>query len=221
MKKILTVTLAFALFAGAAQAQTKDSSRHHRKGGHEGHQMMAKKLDLTADQQAKLKTIREAQHQEMKALRENKSLTAEQSKAQRLELQKKYRSQFESVLTSTQKEQLAKQKSEWKNKEGKKGSFNKDGKHQKGGKDFKRGGGFGQDLNLSQDQKDKMQKMRADSKTRFESIRNDKNLSDEQKKEKMKEFKNQQHEQMKSILTPEQLEKLKSGKKTRSEKSTK
>ena len=217
MKKILTVTLAIALFAGAAQAQTKDSSRHHRKGGHE---MMAKKLDLTADQQAKLKTIREAQHQEMKALRENKSLTAEQSKAQRLELQNKYRSQFESVLTSAQREQLAKQKSEWKNKEGKKGSFNK-GKHQKGGKDFKRGGGFGQDLNLSQDQKDKMQKMRVDSKTSFESIRNDKSLTEEQKKEKMKAFKQQQHEQMKSILTPEQLEKLKAGKKSRSGKNTK
>lgn len=219
MKKILTVTLAFVLFAGAAQAQTKDTSRHHRKGG--GHDMMAKKLDLSADQQAKLKAIREAQHQDMKALKENKSLTADQSKAQRQELQEKYRTQFESVLTTSQKEQLSKQKSEWKNKEGKKGSYKKDGMHQKDGKDFKRTRGFGQDLNLSQDQKDKMQKMNADSKSRFESIRNDKSLTEEQKKEKMKEFKKQQHEQMKSILTPEQLEKLKVGKKSRSEKNTK
>ena len=76
MKRILIATLAIVLFAGAAQAQTKDTARHHQKhlqhkGG--GHDMMAKQLNLTADQQAKLKSIREQEHKEMKALKNSSS----------------------------------------------------------------------------------------------------------------------------------------------------
>ena len=206
MKKIITATLAFVLFAGAAQAQTKDSS-HHRKGGHE---MMAKQLNLTADQQAKLKSIREQEHKDMKALKENKSLTADQLKTQRTELHKKYRAQSESVFTPEQKQQLAKLKSEHKGKNGKGKGFKKDGQANRsnGHKGFQRGEGFQKELNLTQDQKDKMAKLRAESKTSFESIRKDQSLTDDQKKAKMQELRKQQSEQMKSILTAEQLEKM-------------
>src|SRR5215217_3531621 len=115
MKRILTATLAFVLFAGAAQAQTKDSTRHHQKHQRKGGADMAKQLNLTADQQARLKAIREQEHSEMKALKTG-SLTAEQLKAQREALHKKYRSQVESVFTAEQKQQLEKLKSERKAK---------------------------------------------------------------------------------------------------------
>jgi len=217
MKKIITATLALVLFAGAAEAQTKDST-HHRKGGHE---MMAKQLNLTADQQAKLKSIRQQEHNEMKALKENKSLTADQLKTQRTELHKKYRTQSETVFTPEQKQQLAKWKSEHKGKEGK--GFKKDGQanHSKGDKGFQRGEGFQKELNLTQDQKDKMAKLRANSKTSFESIRKDQSLTDDQKKAKMMELRKQQSEQMKSILTPEQLEKMNSFRKEHGARNTK
>jgi Spy/CpxP family protein refolding chaperone len=214
MKKILTATLAFVLFAGAAQAQTKDSTGRHHKAGHE---MMAKQLNLTADQQAKLKAIHEQERTEMKALTGNKSLTADQLKSQRSELHKKYRTQTESVFTAQQKQQLEKMKSERKGK-----GFKKDGQaNAKGQKGFQRGEGFQKDLNLTQEQKDKMAKLRADSKSSFESIRKDQSLTDDQKKAKMQDLRKQQSEQMKSILTAEQLEKLNSFRKEHAGRNTK
>jgi Spy/CpxP family protein refolding chaperone len=212
MKKILTATLAFVLFAGAAQAQTKDSTRHH-KGGHE---QFAKQLNLTSDQQAKLKAIHQQERTEMTALKNNKSLTADQLKSQRQELHKKYRSQSESIFTADQKQQMAKMKSEWKakGKEGRKGK-GKDAQARwnKDGKGFKKGGEFQKELNLTQDQKDKMAKLRTDSKSSFDAIKNDNSLTDAQKKEKFQSLRKQQGEQMKSILTAEQLEKMKAARK--------
>ncbi|MFL5810998.1 MAG: Spy/CpxP family protein refolding chaperone [Flavisolibacter sp.] len=219
MKKIFTATLAFVLFAGAAQAQTKDTTEHHRNGGHE---MMVKELNLTADQQAKLKSIHEQERNEMKALKD-KSLTADQLKAQRTELHKKYRTQTESVFTPAQKQQMEKMRSEWKAKGGHEKKARKDDQanRSQGEKGFKRGESFQKELNLTQDQKDKMARLRADSKTSFESIRKDQSLTDDQKKVKMHDLRKQQSEQMKSILTAEQLEKMNSFRKERAAKNTK
>ena len=110
MKKILTATLAFALFAGAAQAQVKtDSARHHQKGGHE---MMGKQLNLTSDQKAQLKTIHEAERKDMVLLKSNTSLSKEQQRTQRMELHKKYSDQMQALLTPDQKVQMEKRKTE-------------------------------------------------------------------------------------------------------------
>ena len=218
MKKILSVALAFMLFTVAAQAQTRDTVRKH-KGNRE---MAVSQLNLSEDQKAKLKAIRENQRNEMKSLKDA-SLSAEQQKARREELHKKYNEQVQSVYTPAQKAQLEQMKGEWKSKakEGKKPG-KKDGmsKDRKGDKGFRKGGDFAKDLNLTADQKERMEKMRSASKSEFESVKNDKNLSDDQKKAKMQELRKQQHEQMKSILTAEQLEKMKSKKKDHSKKVT-
>jgi len=201
MKKILTGALAFVLFAGVAQAQTKDSSWHH-KGGHE---MGMKQLNLTADQQAKLKAIHEQERQEMKSLNTG-SLTADQSKEQKQALHKKYRAQIESVLTPEQKAQMQKMHADPKGQKGKNG---------KDGKDFSKRGDFQKQLNLTQAQQDKMAELRKSSKSQFESIKNDKSLTDSQRKEKFQAIRKQQQEEMKSILTREQLEKMQSFRKDR------
>lgn len=211
MKKIFTGVLAFVLFAGAAQAQ--DSSRHNHKGPNP----MATQLNLTADQQARLKSLREQQRTELQAIRSNTSLSAEQQKAQAGELRKKYRAQTEAIFTPDQKAQMEKMRSEWKAK-GKEARKGAKGDHRKGG--FKKGK-FGQDLGLSQEQKDRMASLRQESRKQFDAIRNDKSLSDEQKKAKLADLRKQQHESMKSILTPEQQQKLQSMKKDRGAKNTK
>ncbi len=212
MKRILTGALTLLLFAGAAQAQKKDSVKH---GHHKGRTEMVAKLNLTADQQAKLKSIREAQHAEMKALHANQSLKAEQKKAAREELFKKYSAQTKAVYTPAQQAELDKMKAAWKNKakEGKQGrKQGKDGKH---GKDFKKGGDFQKELNLTEDQKTKMSGLREDFKKQFETLRNDQSLSAEQKKEKSKELRKAQQDKMKSILTKDQVEKMESARKNR------
>ena len=62
-----------------------------------------------------------------------------------------------------------------------------------------------------------MAKMRESYKGQFEAIKDNKSLTDEQRKEQMKALKQKQHEEMKSILTKEQAEKIQSSKKPRKE----
>lgn len=214
MKRIITGALALVLFAGAAQAQTKKDTAgfHHRQG----REMMAQQLNLTADQQAKLKSIHDAQRKEMEALK-TKSLTAEQSKEQRMALHKKYQEQMQSVLTPDQKDQMKKFKAERKEKGGKKGEWKKGGK--KG--IAKKGGEFQKDLNLTQAQKDQLSKLRTDSKSQMESIRNDQSLTQDQKKEKIYSLMKDQQEKFKTVLTKEQVEKLQSSRKERQSRNTK
>jgi len=213
MKRILTGALVFMLFAGSAQAQSKqDTARHHHKDGRE---MMAKQLNLTADQQAKLKTIHENERKEMEALK-TKSLTADQFKTQRKDLHKKYQGQVQEVLTPAQKAQMETFMAERKQNGGKKGQW------QKGGNDMtKRGGEFQKELNLTQTQKDQLSKMRSEVKSQVQSIRNDQSLTQDQKKEKMHSLKKEEQQKFKSVLTKEQLDKLESMKKEHKDRATK
>jgi len=213
MKRILTGALALVLFAGAAQAQSKkDTARHHHR---DGRQMMMKQLNLTTDQQAKLKAIRENQHKEMETLK-TKSLTADQFKTQRKDLHKKYQEQMQSVLNPAQKAQMEKFKAEKKQNHAKKGQWKKDGKGV-----TKRGGDFQKELNLTQAQKDQLSKMKTDTKGQMETIRNDQSLTQDQKKEKIHYLKKDKQEKFKSVLTKEQLEKLETAKKERKDRVTK
>jgi Spy/CpxP family protein refolding chaperone len=195
MKKILTGMLAIALFAGAAQAQ--DTTKHRDHKGQK--QMVSKKLNLTEDQKARIKSINDSRRTEIQALN-NTALTVDQRKGKMKELHQKYQTQMQSVLTPDQKEQM---KSFKEKSKGKKGEL---GRHH-GAK------GKMESLNLSQDQKDRMQKMRESYKGQFGAIRDNKSLTDDQRKEQMKSLKQKQHEDMKSILTKEQADKMQSFKK--------
>lgn len=214
MKRILTGALALVLFAGAAQAQTKsDSSRFHHRQGRE---MMAQQLNFTVAQQAKLKSIHDAQRKEMEALK-TKSLTAEQSKEQRKALHKKYKEQMQSILTPVQKDQMKKLEAERKENGGRKGEWKKGGKKNI----TKRGREFQKDLNLTEAQKSQLSKLRTDSRSQTESIRKDQSLTQDQKKEKIHSLRKDQQEKFKSVLTKEQVQKLQSARKQRQDGVTK
>jgi hypothetical protein len=66
-----------------------------------------------------------------------------------------------------------------------------------------------------------MEKLRSVFRSQYEALRGDNSLSQDQKKEKMKALMEQQHAQMKNILTKEQLEKMESFRKDRTPKNTK
>lgn len=68
------------------------------------------------------------------------------------------------------------------------------------------------DLNLTQDQKDQLQKMREETKVQREKIQNDANLSHEQKEAKFKELRKENKEKFASVLTDHQKAKLKEAK---------
>lgn len=78
-----------------------------------------------------------------------------------------------------------------------------------------------QELNLSADQQAKMTKLNTEFKAKSESIRSNTALSQEQKKEQFKSAAQQHRDQVKSILTKEQIEKLEAAKGKRAAKNTK
>ena len=72
---------------------------------------MYQDLNLTKDQQDKVKLIQDKQKEEMQTVHNNSALTQEQQKEQMGTIRKKYNEQIEVLLTPEQKEKLkAKQK---------------------------------------------------------------------------------------------------------------
>jgi Spy/CpxP family protein refolding chaperone len=218
MKRIITSALVIMLTIGAAQAQsTTDKHAGHKKE----HKQVFDDLNLSADQKARLQSIRENFKKQSADLKNNTSLSAEQRQARRKELHQQFRTQSEAVLTPAQKEQMSKLKAERKekNKDAKK-EWKKDGQERVGkGNRMQRSQGFQKELGLTAEQQQKMEQIRTDFRNRLSSLRSDNALTQEQKKAKMHELMKQQQDQMKALLTPDQIQKMKSAKKQRTKKS--
>jgi Spy/CpxP family protein refolding chaperone len=219
MKKIITGALVLALSIGAAQAQSANADRG--KGHKKGHQKEGKmrghaydKLDLSADQKAKMQSLHEQQRKEMEAIRSNRSLSAEQTRTQRMELHQKYRAQYEAILTPEQRLKAQKMLEERKTT----------GQYARGeGKGWNKGAGrtgHMQHMDLNQDQQQKMKQLNADFKAKADEIRNNQSLTQDQKKTRLSELQASKKEQMRSILTKEQVEKMEQKKKNRGARNT-
>lgn len=196
MKRILSTALAIALFVGAAQAQnTEDKGRHHddRK------EQAMEQLNLTADQKAKLQSIREAQQKEMQELQKNDQITVAEMKQKRQALQEKYKAQYRAVLTPAQAEELKKNKPERGER-----SFGK-----KGGDQFRNQAAFfKKELNLTNDQETRIKGIFQEFQSKAQALRSNNSLTQEQKKEQMHTLAKQYMDQGKAVLTPEQLKKF-------------
>ena len=198
MKRILSTALAIVLFVGASQAQEKP--RHNKHGG-----KFATELNLSAEQKAKLQSLRDAQKNEMKAL--NGKATKEERKA----IHEKYKAQYDAILTPAQREEMNKKKEEWKAKA-------KDGKGKGYGKKGGEAGGrgsFGQqaaffkkELNLSADQETKLKGIFQEFQTKSKDIHSNNSLSQEQKRTQTQSLAKQYMEQGKAVLNADQLQKL-------------
>ncbi len=204
MKKILSTALAIVLFVGASQAQTTEESkgRHRQKGGE-----MMKELNLSAEQKAKLKTIHEAEKNEMQALKADGKTEAD--KAARKEIHEKYKTQLESVLTEEQKAKFKDGR-----KEGRGDKVNNGGRKEKGRE-------LSQELNLNADQKTKVASLNSEFKTKMDAVRNNSTLSNEEKKAQIKSIAEAHRANLKAILTPEQAAKMTSVRKGRPKKDRK
>lgn len=104
--KVLQFLLLFMFVGTIAKAQSPaDTSR-----GRGPRVDMFKDLNLTKEQQGKVKAIQNKQREEMETLR-NGSLSREEQRSKMMELRKNYNEQIEAVLNAEQKEKYkAKQK---------------------------------------------------------------------------------------------------------------
>ena len=115
MKLMRIVTLfAACLFAMAASAQQNppaQESGEHKHGGQSGRmgnmddmmQELTTKLNLTADQQTKIKSIMEEQHQQMRATMNDQSLSKEDKHAKMKIMHDSIHAKVREALTDEQK----------------------------------------------------------------------------------------------------------------------
>lgn len=220
MKRIITSAFAIMLLIGAAQAQTTSTDK--KQGHKKEHTMAFDNLNLSADQKARLQSVREDYKKQSADLKNNTQLSADEKQKRRKELHEQFKSKTDAIFTPAQKEQLAKNKTEWKekSKDGKR-EGNRDGQARNSkGKGMQRGQDFQEELGLSADQQQKMEQLRNDFRNKFSSLRSDNSLTEDQKKAKMQAMRKQQQEQMKSILTPEQIQKMESLRQQRTKKTS-
>lgn len=221
MKRIFMSAVALLLATAALQAQT-DTAKAPRREHHKMQKNGAyKQMNLSAEQQAKLKSLREEAKQKRDALNSQKLTEAERS-AQLQALRKQHKAEVESLLTPVQKEELAKLKSERKAGMGNRKSFRGDSttRNMKGGRED-RSTSLRAELNLTAEQQAKAKEMRTDYKAKAETVRNDQALTQDQKREKLRELMKQHQEQFKTILTKEQQEKLQATRNERPVRNTK
>jgi periplasmic protein CpxP/Spy len=115
MKLMRLITLlAACLFAVAALAQQNPPAQESGDHKHSGHMAgmgsaddhvkeLTAKLNLTADQQAKVKAILEENHQKMEATMKDESLSKEERHARMMSMHESVHSKVREVLTDDQK----------------------------------------------------------------------------------------------------------------------
>ena len=189
-KRILGIFISGLMLAGTISAQTAPAAGQ-RGQAMRGEARMFQGLDLTDDQRSKVQTILQGERSQIQALRSNTSLTDDQRKQQARQLRRTDHQQLLAILTP---EQQAKMKQLHQQRRGRQASFN-------AGRRF-------QALNLSEQQKAQMAPIFQSTRQQMQALRSDSSLTPEQKRERMKEIRQNQMAQMKSILTPEQQQQM-------------
>jgi len=113
MKQVrLLALLATCLFALAAFAQQNPPAKENAENKHGGHEMgnvdehvkeLSNKLNLTADQQTKVKAILEQNHQQMETVMKDESMSKEDKHAKMKSMHDSIHTQIRDVLTDDQK----------------------------------------------------------------------------------------------------------------------
>jgi Spy/CpxP family protein refolding chaperone len=192
MKKIILSALALAVATLTIQAQDMPGKKHHSKGRH--HAEVFQQLNLTEDQQTQVKTINDDFRKQVQELKKNENITVKDQKDRMQALRNDHKTKMQNLLTSDQKAQLEKMKQD------RKATHEVDAKAKMDKMKIR--------LGLSDDQVARLKKSRTETAAKMKAIHENASLTDDQKKEQAKELMKQRKENLKSILTEEQLKKM-------------
>ncbi len=106
----LVVTTSHAQEIPDRKAPRHEMKRKHHRGDE------FKNLDLTADQQTKFKALNEENRKKMAELKKNDNITVKEWRSKMEAQQKDHRTKVQSLLTTEQKAQLEKARTERKNR---------------------------------------------------------------------------------------------------------
>ena len=197
MKKLLipfSFCLLLATSATAQQKQDFQEKRHHQIDKKE----LAQKLNLTEDQQQKMKTIQQDFGAKIKELKSKDNLTRGDFKKQMKTLQEQRKSQVATVLTNEQQQKLK--------------DLKKEQHKEKSAAHFKK---LSNDLQLSTAQQATLKAKHKEIAGQIKAIKENDALAADDKKAQLKNLHKQQKDFLKSVLTKEQTEKFESMKRTR------
>ena len=201
MKKTIVSLAVMVIAAISVNAQQPDKSmkqdqQHHQQFRHRGHgrDMMAKKLNFSDQQKEQLKNINSDYHKKMTELKKHDEITVKEFKSQMTALHAVHRTQIQALLTTEQKDKLAKMKQDRMQM----------AKANAGARAEK----MKIKLGLTDEQAGKLKTIRTDMVARIKTIHTDNTLSREQKHEQIKSLVIQQKDQLKTILTADQLQQL-------------
>ncbi len=204
MKKVTAGVVLMMFLAFGASAQEKQKSHHGGYKAKHHRQHITKDLNLSEDQKQKMKTAKETYRKQMSELNKNENITVKEMRDRKASLAKEHRSAIEGLLTQEQKNQIQEQRNK---------SIEKRKEMQ-----AKRTEKIKKDLALTDDQSSKLKSLNESYRSKFESLRKDESLDRTAKKEQFKPLHQQRKEEMKNVLTQEQIQKMDAMKKDRGER---
>lgn len=195
MKKVFIgmALAAFVATTACAQDQSLNTSPGHAQMHHRHGDALAQ-LNLTDQQKNEMKAINDNFKQQMSDLKKSEDkITVTEWKTKMADIRKDHHEKMEKVLTDDQKASLKNMRKEHGNR------F----RHGKGNRMEQ----MKKELNLTDDQVTAVEKNWGESLKKMRAVHDDKSLTDDQKKEQFKTLHNQQEENLKSLLTPDQYNK--------------
>ena len=191
MKKLLIPLIAIFAFTATANAQIKTGKKGHHQKHEKG--MMAKQLNLSEDQKKQAKAIKADARNKMQELNKNESITVKEQRDRKATIKKEQKTKMDGLLTAEQKTKQVQIKAAQKVKHEERYAKHVDK--------------MKTNLNLTDDQVNKMKAQRTAVHAKAQNIKNNELLSRAQKKAQMMALKTEAKEQNKKIFTPEQLKK--------------
>jgi len=150
------------------------------------------KLNLTDDQKNQVQTVMQKTREDVKTIKENAALTPEQKGQQIQAARQSSDEQMKTILTPEQYQKFEEMKAAWKNK-----GEGKDRPHNP----FEK-------LNLTEEQKAQIHPIMQKTGEEIQAVKADTALTKEQKEQQIQTIKESTDEQLKTILTSEQYQKL-------------
>ncbi len=209
MKKYLIALSAFTIIAVGANAQSPDNSakaspdqqntkmhphgQGYKMNSHRGNFSMMKEINLTDTQKQQAKSLNEEYNAKVKNLEKDENITLKDYRAKKASLEQERKSKFQALLTPEQKDKIAQAK-EARSEKMKMMSQ-------------KRMDKMKTDLNLTDEQVAKIHEQRNASMEKMKAIRDNSSLSEDQKREQLRDLHKSMHESMNSILTADQIKK--------------
>ncbi len=200
MKKI-TSLLALVLMFSASQAQEPQKPEfgkphpRHGKAFKKQHRSGAVKMNFTDAQKAAMKANREEFRNKLDALKNQPGITLKEYNDGKARLEQERKQKMEALLTSEQRQQRA--------------DMQKNRMLQRKEMDKNRMERMSKELSLSDDQVAKLKTQREATHQKMKALHENDKLSREQKKDQAKLIREEAKKQRETILTAEQIQKMK------------